>query len=205
MLKENTRGAAETLNIALKQLDCKDQPIISLDSDNFYTCDIIKMWNKKHNVVFTFKDETENPIFSYVLTNKNNEISKIIEKNKISDNACCGGYAFNSYKNLLKYTQHIIDNDIRDKDEFYTSTVIREMLSNKIKFFNIDVPKSNFTSLGTPLQLRYFYNNFPKKSCKTFKNNLKELRICFDLDNTLVTFPKVKNDYTSVEPIKKKY
>ena len=26
-------------------------------------------------------------------------------------------------------------------------------------------------------------------------------RICFDLDNTLVTFPKVDGDYSTVEPI----
>ena len=29
------------------------------------------------------------------------------------------------------------------------------------------------------------------------------MRICFDLDNTLVSFPKIKDDYTSVEPIQK--
>ena len=27
--------------------------------------------------------------------------------------------------------------------------------------------------------------------------------VVFDLDNTLVTFPKIKGDYTSVEPIVK--
>ena len=30
---------------------------------------------------------------------------------------------------------------------------------------------------------------------------LKPQRYCFDLDNTLVSFPKVPNDYTTVEPI----
>ena len=30
---------------------------------------------------------------------------------------------------------------------------------------------------------------------------IKKLRFCFDLDNTLVTFPKIPNDYTTVEPI----
>lgn len=29
------------------------------------------------------------------------------------------------------------------------------------------------------------------------------MRICFDFDNTLVTFPKIKDDYTSVLPIQK--
>jgi capsule biosynthesis phosphatase len=30
---------------------------------------------------------------------------------------------------------------------------------------------------------------------------IKKLRLCFDLDNTLVSFPKIKDDYTTVEPI----
>jgi len=30
---------------------------------------------------------------------------------------------------------------------------------------------------------------------------IKPMRVCFDLDNTLVTFPKTKEDYTTVEPI----
>jgi len=33
--------------------------------------------------------------------------------------------------------------------------------------------------------------------------NLKAKRICFDLDNTLVSFPQIYGDYTSVKPIEK--
>ena len=35
------------------------------------------------------------------------------------------------------------------------------------------------------------------------KTQFEKLRICFDLDNTLVSYPKVKGDYSSVEPITK--
>jgi capsule biosynthesis phosphatase len=57
--------------------------------------------------------------------------------------------------------------------------------------------------MGTPLQVRQFCNNFPKISCINNTNKIKSLRICFDLDNTLVSYPKIPNDYTSVEPIQK--
>src|SRR5690606_11401349 len=30
----------------------------------------------------------------------------------------------------------------------------------------------------------------------------EKLRFCFDLDNTLVTFPEIEGDYTTVKPIK---
>ena len=200
ILKNDTRGAAETLNIALKNLNVKDQPIISLDSDNFYLTDIISLWNNK-NSILVFNDINKQPLYSYVEINEQKQITKIVEKEKISNNACCGGYAFKSYKELLKYTQFIIDNNIKQKDEFYTSTVIKEMLKDNHVFHAIEIPKNNYVCLGTPLQLKYFYNNFPKKSCLNLHNNINEMRICFDLDNTLVTFPKVTGDYNTVEPI----
>ena len=49
--------------------------------------------------------------------------------------------------------------------------------------------------------MKQFYNNSPQISCLTNLKNNSELRICFDLDNTLVSFPKIPGDYTSVEPI----
>ena len=200
MLENDTRGAAETLNIALKNLSLKDQPIISLDSDNFYLTDIISLWNFKNSILI-FNDIHKQPLYSYVEINEQKQITNIVEKEKISDNACCGGYAFTSYKELLKYTQFIIDNNIKQKDEFYTSTVIKEMLKNNHIFHAIEIPKQNYICLGTPLQLKNFYNNFPKKSYLNLFKNTNEMRICFDLDNTLVTFPKIAGDYNTVEPI----
>jgi capsule biosynthesis phosphatase len=108
---------------------------------------------------------------------------------------------FDSYKELLKYTQIIIDNNINKKNELNISTVIKEMLKNNKLFNAIEIPKKKYICLSTPLQLKQFYNNYPKKSCLNLFNNLNEMRICFDLDNTLVTFPKVTGDYNTVEPI----
>ena len=56
-LNENTRGAAETINIALNHINLLDCPIICLDGDNFYKTDIIK-WDGK-NIVFTVDDKNE--------------------------------------------------------------------------------------------------------------------------------------------------
>ena len=202
LLEYDTRGAAETLNISLKKLELEDQPIISLDSDNFYTTDIINLWDQNKNSIYVFNDTNVQPAYSYILINDRKEVTKIVEKTKISDYACCGGYAFKSYKELQKYTQYIIDNDIKQKDEFYTSTVVMEMLKNKSIFHAIEIPNDKYVCLGTPLQLRHFYNNFPYKSCKDLSIKIKNMRICFDLDNTLVSFPKMNGDYSTVEPIK---
>ena len=67
------------------------------------------------------------------------------------------------------------------------------MINDGIDFDVIKIYKSDFTCLGTPLQLRLFRN----KSNSSFT----EKRYCFDLDNTLVTFPKEAGAYSSVDPI----
>lgn len=205
VLENNTRGAAETIQIALDELDIEDQPIISLDSDNFYLVNILELWEKTNyrNSVYVFNDNGNKPIYSYITVDKDNTIIDIQEKNKISTKACCGGYAFNSYRELLKYTKLIIKNNIRSKNEYYISTVIEQMLKSKSSdsFNPILVSKKDYICLGTPLQVKHFCHNPPDfPDCARF---VKKLRVCFDLDNTLVSFPKIFGDYTTVEPITK--
>lgn len=202
-LENNTRGAAETINIGINNLkEERDIPVLCLDSDNFYTCNIISQWNGE-NCVFSFEDINENPIYSYVKINDNDDIVDIKEKEKISNNACTGAYGFKSIKELKKYTSKIIEKNLTQRLEFYTSGVIKVMINEGHIFKNKNIMQSNFICLGTPLQLKFFYNNFPLKNA--FNNNIiiQNKRICFDLDNTLVTFPSITDDYTTVMPIEK--
>lgn len=169
-LEKNTLGAAHTINIALNNLDIQDMPILCLDSDAFYTIDIIKLWNGE-NKIFNFIDTQENPIFSYIKLDKQNYIVDIKEKEKISDLACSGGYGFSSYKELLKYTQKILDNNIRQKDEFYTSGVIYQMIQDNIQFKNHSIDLNNFFSIGTPIQVNKFIEN---KIWNILEKNIKK-------------------------------
>jgi HAD superfamily hydrolase (TIGR01549 family) len=185
-LENNTRGAAETINIGINNLDeDRDIPVLCLDSDNFYTCDIISQW-KGQNCIFSFHDENEEPLYSYVKTSDNNTITSIKEKEKISNNACTGAYGFNSLIELKKYTSKIIENNITQKSEFYTSGVINEMINDSHTFINIEILNSNYFSLGTPHQVEQYEHPF-----------------IFDLDGTLVDTDRI---YTMVwNNIMKKY
>lgn len=180
-LKENTRGAAETIYISLQKLinsyikyprnyiDTKkyfDEPILCLDSDNFYTCDILSLWNRK-NTIFTIIDKLLDPKYSYVIGN--NIIEKIIEKEKISDNACTGAYGFESFFELNNFCFKVINSNRKQKGEFYTSSVIQEMIENGKSFLNQNIKNKNYFSLGTPEQLNDYEYSF-----------------LFDLDGTLV-------------------
>ena len=53
------------LNIALSKLNIHDESVC-LDGDNFYTIDILQVWNKE-NKIFTIEDLNMNPIYSYIM------------------------------------------------------------------------------------------------------------------------------------------
>ena len=83
-LLHNTEGAAQTINIALKNLNLvNDLPILCLDSDNFYTDNVIEKWNKQNGILY-FEDYSENCIYSYIELDSKQQIKDIKEKEKIS-------------------------------------------------------------------------------------------------------------------------
>lgn len=200
-LDRQTEGAGETIHISLKYIENEDDtPVLCLDGDNFYTNNIVHEWNGQ-NKVFSIYEPSNTNMYSFIKLSNDNHIIDIVEKEKISDYACTGAYGFSSFKTLLKYTEKIITNKIKQKNEYYTSTIIKQMLNDNIRFDIGIIDKSNWHCIGTPIQLRQYYSK-----CINDKTNVdtsKKLRLCFDLDNTLVTFPKVQNDYSTVEPIHK--
>lgn len=198
-LDADTRGAAETIYIGTQNIK-NDGNTILLDGDTFYGIDILALYrlSKNKNMVFCFKQSDDRPVYSYVGFDENKKINKIAEKQRITEYANTGCYAFAKLSELRKYCKKIIDNDLRFGNEFYMSRVISEMITDKKKFVANVINESDFDVVGTPFQYKLFQNKFMQnKNLDYFKN----YRICFDFDNTLVTYPKIPADYTSVEPI----
>jgi capsule biosynthesis phosphatase len=181
----NTKGASETILKGLDHFDIKGKVVI-LDGDTWYNENIIEKIKKvEGNSVLYFESKNPNPIYSYIQI-KDGIISNIKEKVKISDNANSGCYVFKSSEDLRS---KILEIGFESESELYTSQVIGRMIESGEIFIPIRV--HDFYVLGTPHQIIQFSKTYeiPKK------------RFCFDLDNTLVTYPKIDGDYTSVEPI----
>lgn len=184
-LNKNTRGAVETINLCLqkfsidlsiypilnpyKALKEQDGPIICIDCDNFYLQNIIKDWNGE-NKIFVFEDTKKKPIYSYVKKDNDDNILEIIEKEKISNLACCGAYGFSSINSLYNYSLNIINNEIYKNDELYTSGLVQLMVKNNIQFKVSNIQNKNYFTLGVPENLRKFETVF-----------------LLDLDGTLVS------------------
>ena len=185
-LENETRGASDTILYGLEYLEknnITDQPIISLDGDNFYLTDILSLWDGT-DTVFSFIDNSDSAIYSY-LELKDNNIINIAEKNKISNIANTGAYAFESWKILKTYIHRVIDKHLMQNNEFYLSGVILYMIQNNYKFKCQIIDLKSYISLGTPLSVRLFANNFPVISATNDKSLLEKKSIMFYLENVL--------------------
>lgn len=198
-LDKHTRGAAETALLGLQQFSEHKlkEKIMTVDCDTFYEYDILsKFRTQTDNAVFCFIDALDNPIYSYVKTNSKSIITEIKEKEKISNYANTGAYCFESGLILKKYCEIALKEfeEKQNTKELYMSGVISRMIQDKHIFRANIISEDDFHCVGTPFQLKLFCI----EHCKKY---LKPMRICFDLDNTLVTYPEVPNDYTTVKPI----
>ena len=187
-----TRGASETVLRGLETFTFEElqENTLILDCDTFYNEDIINKYKSSDNknVVFYFNDTTPEPIFSYI-TLKDNIVVDIKEKIKISNNANTGAYGFENGQVLKKYCSDILTLD----KEPYISYIYNQMILDGNVIYGNEI--KDFHCIGTPLQLKVY--------CNQNKDKASELRVCFDLDNTLVTHPTIPGDYSSVLPIQR--
>jgi capsule biosynthesis phosphatase len=180
-LNKQTEGAAETILIGLSNItnEMLKNKCVLVDGDTFYNVDILSQYRKEeNNAIVCFKDVQDKPIYSYIEIDEKQNIKDIKEKCKISEYANTGCYCFKNGNILKQYCQKIIDSNIREKNEFYTSCVIKEMLKDDHIFKAIVIQYNDFTCVGTPMQLKIF--------CSNLSNNNDKKRICFELDNTLI-------------------
>lgn len=202
-LSIQTEGAVQTILYGLEYIKKTNQKLLNnktviIDGDTVYNVDILSyLRNQECSSVVCFEDAIVEPIYSYIKIDENLNILDIKEKSKISNYANTGCYFFEDSNVLIEYCDNIIKENVREKNEFYTSCVIKKMLNEQLPFKAIIIHVCDFDCIGTPNQLKQY-------SIKNEKNVTHEKkRFCFDLDNTLVTFPKIKNDYTTVKPITK--
>lgn len=183
-LTRQTAGAAETLLVGMQALQAsvKDDaaevaridamPILSIDGDAFFLPDILTLW-AGDNASLVWEDHTPDPLYSYCQpapdeaptartrgiagrTRRERQFVDIAEKVRISDYANAGGYGFASVRALKRYCQQILDKDIRQKNEFYTSGVIKQMLNDGHTFWLKEIQRADVVTLGVPAQVRDF-------------------------------------------------
>jgi capsule biosynthesis phosphatase len=186
-----TRGAVETAFIGLQKFTFADnENLLFIDNDNLHTFNEISEIDNYDYSFIGYGIDYDKTNYSFIQISDNNIIN-IEEKNKISDFYCCGLYGFKNMKCFNFYAKQMLLDNIKIKNEFYFSRLYKIMIENKDKILPVFINKT--IHVGTYSEIINNKDNVPKK----------KLRICFDLDNTLVTNPTNPGDYTTVKPIHK--
>lgn len=183
-----TRGAVETAYIGIQNFNInEDENIVFIDNDNLHTFNELKTFD---NDFIGYSIDFYNPNYSFIQIN-NDTVINIEEKNKISDNYCCGFYGFKNVSNFKLYSKKLLDKNFKTKNEFYFSQLYKLIISDNKQITPFHIEKTKH--IGS------FNEIFNNKDIVT----KSKLRVCFDLDNTLVTNPTIANDYSTVKPIVK--
>jgi capsule biosynthesis phosphatase len=173
-----TRGPVESALIGIKGIEQinDSESILFIDNDNVHN---IPNFNLSQNFIGYGTSQIEEH-YSYIQI-EGGKITQIEEKQKISENYCCGIYGFKSVALFISYAERVIKDNLRINNQFFFSQVYKLMM----KEHDIIPIFISYTKLiGNTNQLFH-----------------KPLRICFELDNTLVTLPTIPGDYSSVKPI----
>jgi capsule biosynthesis phosphatase len=190
-----TRGALETAYIGINKFNLNsNENIVFLDNDNIHELINInyKLELCNENFIGYSTNCDENKKNYSFITIENGLIKSIVEKQKISDNYCCGIYGVKNIDVFNLYAKKILLENLKASNEFYFSKLYELILQDNLSIIPIFIEKT--THVGTLNELT------DKIKSSKFDN---KITICFDIDNTLFTYPTVPNDYTTVKPIHK--
>lgn len=193
-----SRGAVETALIGIKYFDLGQDNLVFIDNDNIHQFPDFSSYNtgsSNTSSIFDthficYGEDFVKTNFSFITINEGSVVA-IEEKIKISDNYCCGLYGFKNKSSFLDLANELINRNMKTKQEFYFSQIYKLLLEKDEKI--IPIPVKHTFHLGSFDEISQNVHNMSGSN--------KKMRICFDLDNTLVTYPTILNDYSSVKPI----
>jgi len=186
-----TRGAVETALLGTTLFPNTDESILFLDNDVVYNFPNNFFVDKNTAFLGYAKDKSSSESYSFLTVDSSGYVINYREKKRISDNFCCGVYGFTNIKQFRNTAMAVIEHS-SNQSELYMSTLYTHFLENNTPIQAIHF-EGDVYHIGSLKELTSSWNNIKKTS----------MRICFDLDNTLVTYPTIPGDYSTVKPINK--
>ena len=157
-LDSPTNGSLETVLRGLAQIDIElDQPLYIHTSDLVIPQPVTLndgFIDGSEAITFTFK--ANNPSYSYCENSlsDSSRVTKVIEKQVVSQIANVGIYGFRSASRFLHYAQRVISGKEISEGEFYVSSVFAKYIHDD--FVVTHLPVDEVHVVGTPRELEFF-------------------------------------------------
>lgn len=149
-----TRGALETCTLAKDYID-NDLPLFIYTPDVYFQPQFDPDWVKDSDgFLLTFP--ANSPDHSYSDIDEKGVVSRVIEKEVISQHANVGLYHFKTGKIFLHYANEAIQKNMLVKGEFYIAPIYNLMIFDGMKVTACDTEKMHI--LGTPDTFEFFCN-----------------------------------------------
>jgi len=155
-----TEGAACTALLAKEFID-SDNPLFFANSDQFCEWDSNEFMYKMNETdadggIVSFR--ATHPKWSFAKIDEQGLVTEVAEKNPISDIATVGYYYWKKGSDFVKYSEQMIQKDIRVNNEFYVAPVYNEAIIDSKEIRTFDIPK--MWGLGTPEDLKDYLENY---------------------------------------------
>ena len=153
-----TRGQAETLALAANELN-HALPTLVHNSDSAVNVDeekLLPILKVADGVLLTF--EADNDRYSFARLGNDGDVDLVREKEAISTHASTGTYYFKSTVQMLNLIQKALDENDRERGEFYIAPLYNKMINagQRVQI----CPVKNYYCYGTPEELIAFEGQF---------------------------------------------
>lgn len=158
-----TEGAACTVLLAKDFINNQDRLMIA-NCDQYIDVDINEYLAvlddpSADGLIMTMKANDNK--WSFIKLNEQNEITLVVEKEVVSDEATVGIYNYQRGSYFVDAAEKMIAKNLRVNNEFYVAPAYNEMIEDgkSIKYFNIGSLGKGMHGLGTPEDLNLFLEN----------------------------------------------
>ena len=155
-----TEGAACTVLTAKPFID-NDSPLMIANSDQFIDLDVNQYLGIFDNtsidgLIMTMR--ASDPKWSFVGLDSDCYVTRVVEKEVISDEATVGIYNFRQGRSFVSAAETMIANNERVNGEFYVAPVYNRLIGSghKISICNVGSEGAGMFGLGTPADLEFF-------------------------------------------------
>jgi len=155
-----TEGAACTALLAKEHIN-SDAPLFFANSDQFVEWDSNEFMYKMNETdadggIVSFR--ATHPKWSFAKIDEQGLVTEVAEKNPISDIATVGYYYWKHGSDFVKYSEQMIEKNVRVNGEFYVCPVYNEAILDGKEVRTFDIPK--MWGLGTPEDLKDYLENY---------------------------------------------
>jgi NDP-sugar pyrophosphorylase family protein len=155
-----TEGAACTVLLAREHINSDDSLMLA-NSDQWVDVDIddyLASMERQRADALIMTMKADDPKWSFVGLNGQRLVTRVVEKDVISNEATVGIYNFRRGSDFVRAAEQMIARNLRVNNEFYVAPVYNELIAEgaRIAIYNVGREGAGMYGLGIPRDLEQF-------------------------------------------------